>query len=295
MIPYNTKFWTYALDGLTCEWIDGFIPIPSLNRIIEGAMRESRQNLGYNAHFWYPEKGGISEVPQAFASQLKNINKECEITKIDLKRKEIRLNGGQKERFDFLLSTIPLPQIPYLLGKIPEDILVSFKNLRWNSIFNLNLGLRRKLKNFRHWIYFPEKSFSFFRVGFPNNFSSYLTPSNKSSLYIEVSYSVNKPIDRDNIRLRIKEDLKRAGILASDERICLEDINDIKYAYPIYDNNYRQSREKILKFLIQNNIIPCGRYGSWRYMSMEDVILDGKDTAGKFLLNTGSRKLLKKL
>lgn len=116
-----------------------------------------------------------------------------------------------------------------------------------------------------------------------NSFTFYLAPANKSSLYAEVSYSVNKPIDRDNILLRIKEDLKRAGILTSDERICLEDTNDIKYAYPIYDNNYRQSRKKILEFLIQNNVIPCGRYGSWRYMSMEDVILDGKDAAERIL------------
>jgi len=28
-----------------------------------------------------------------------------------------------------------------------------------------------------------------------------------------------------------------------------------------------------------NNIIPCGRYGSWRYFSMEDAILDGKQVA----------------
>ena len=49
MIPYNTKFWTVPLDELTCEWIDGFIPVPTLNQIIECTIKESRQNLGYNA------------------------------------------------------------------------------------------------------------------------------------------------------------------------------------------------------------------------------------------------------
>jgi len=72
-------------------------------------------------------------------------------------------------------------------------------------------------------------------------------------------------------------------VLTPADRICLEDINDIKYGYPVYDNNYRRSREGILKFLVGNNIIPCGRYGSWRYMSMEDVILDGKIVADKLL------------
>ncbi|GAH75681.1 unnamed protein product, partial [marine sediment metagenome] len=218
MRPYNTKFWTVSLDELTCEWIDGFIPVPTLNQVIEGTIEESKQNLGYNAFFWYPEKGGISEVARAFANQIKNIIKECKITKIDLKRKEISFNGNQKEKFDFLVSTVPLPEILGMLGKAPEDILTSFKKLRWNSIFNLNLGIEKRLKFFQHWVYFPEKNFSFFRVGFPHNFSSFLTPSDKSSLYIEVSYSVNKPIDKNNIILRIKEDLRKAGILTLDEQ-----------------------------------------------------------------------------
>ena len=279
MVPYNTKFWTVPLKDLTCEWIDGFIPIPTLKQIIEGTVKESRKNLGYNAFFWYPKKGGISEISKALAGQIKNIFKECEITKIDLIRKEIRFNGKQKERFDFLISTIPLPEMPRVLDRFPRDITGPFKSLRWNSIFNLNLGIKRKLNNSWHWIYFPRKNFCFFRIGFPSNFSSYLSPSDKSSIYVEVSYSADKPINRDNIVWRIKKDLKRAGILNQEDQICLEDINDIKYGYPIYDVKYQQSKEKILQFLAKNNIISCGRYGSWRYMSMEDVILDGKRVA----------------
>jgi UDP-galactopyranose mutase len=270
------------LDKLTCEWIDGFIPIPTLGQIIEGTIKESRQNLGYNAFFWYPEKGGISTISQAFAGQIMNIFKGCKITKIDLNKKEIKINGKQKERFDFLISTIPLPEIRYLLCNLPEHIASAFKNLKWNSIFNLNIGIDRELDNSWHWIYFPEKEFSFFRVGFPHNFSSSLVPPNKSSLYVEVSYSENKPIDKSNIITRIKKDLGKAGILNQCDRICVEDINDIKYGYPIYDKNYQQARGKILKYLYQNSIIPCGRYGSWQYFSMGDTILDGKRIAGLF-------------
>ena len=281
MIPYNTKFWTMPLDDLTCEWINGLIPVPTLDQIVKGTIKESRQNLGYNAFFWYPEKGGISEVAEAFLSQIKNIFKDCKITKIDLKRKEITLNGGEKEKFDALISTIPLPEMLNLLSRMPKDVLTDFKNLKWNSILNLNLGIDRRLNNTPHWIYFPESNFCFFRVGFPHNFSSYLTPLDKSSLYVEVSYSAAKPIDKSNIVSCIKRDLEKADIITQTDQICLEDVNDIKYGYPIYDSNYRQSRKKILKFLAQNNIIPCGRYGSWRYLSMEGVILDGKDSARK--------------
>ena len=33
------------------------------------------------------------------------------------------------------------------------------------------------------------------------------------------------------------------------------------------------------KFLSTHNIISCGRYGSWRYLSMEDVITESKEIA----------------
>lgn len=164
---------------------------------------------------------------------------------------------------------MPLPEIPYLLHRIPEEILASFKNLRWNSIFNLNLGIKRRLNNSLHWIYFPEKNFCFFRIGFPHNFSPYLAPPDKSPLYVEVPYSAAKPIEENNIVLRIKEDLKKASIHTQVDQICLEDINDIKFGYPIYT---------------KNNIISCGRRDSWRYMSMEDVILDGKQMSDRLVV-----------
>jgi len=89
-------------------------------------------------------------------------------------------------------------------------------------------------------------------------------------------------MNKSEITARIKKDLRKAGILNKDDRICAEDINDIKYGYPIYDKNYRLSREKILNYLYQNSVIPCGRYGCWQYFSMGDAILDGKRIADFF-------------
>lgn len=282
MVPYNTKFWTVSPRELTCEWLDGFIPVPSLDQLIEGTIKESQEQFGYNLHFWYPKKGGINQLSLALADQTKHIYTNCSVTEIDLAKKEIKITSGNKERFDYLISTIPLPEMLRLIKGLPSDVISSFRRLRWNSIFNLNLGIERKNFDGRHWVYFPQKEICFFRIGFFNNFSPYSAPSGKSSLYIEVSYSEDRPIDKSNIMLRIQEDLKNIGMLTKNEQICIQDINDIKYGYPIYDKNYSVVRNKILKFLLKNNIIPCGRYGSWRYMSMEDVLLDGKNIAESY-------------
>jgi protoporphyrinogen oxidase len=283
MIPYNTKFWTLPPQELTCEWLDNFIPVPSLDQVIEGTIAESKRQFGYNAQFWYPERGGINRLPVALATSIKGIYTNCKILEIDLGRKEAKTASGDKEKFDYLISTIPLPEMRYLTKGIPVEVASMFRKLRWNSIFNLNLGIDRKDKFARHWVYFPQEKFCFFRVGFPHNFSSSLVPLNKSSLYIEVAYSKNRPIDKSKIVLQIKEQLRTVGILAKHDRICAQDINDIKYAYPIYDINYNQARKAILKYLSHKGILTCGRFGSWRYMCMEESMLDGMKIASILL------------
>ncbi len=283
MIPYNTKFWTLPPQELTCEWLDGFIPIPSLSQVLEGTIEESQRQFGYNAHFWYPRKGAINQLPLALAGEIKHIYTGCPACEINLVNKEVRFHSGAKEKFDLLISTIPLPEMPHLIKGMPKDIRTSFSKLKWNSIFNINFGIERKDSLRRHWVYFPQKDVCFFRVGFFHNFSSCLVPKDKMSLYVEASYSNDKPLDKKGIISRIKNDLKKAGIITAQDEICVQDINDIKYGYPIYDKNYFLSRREILNYLSENNIISAGRYGSWRYFSMEGAILDGRGAAKSVL------------
>ncbi len=281
MIPYNRKFWTIPLKKITCEWVNSFIPLPSLDQIIEGSMRESKRQFGYNVIFWYPKKGGINLLPLAFGERIKNIHTNCQITAINLKKRQIEIASGGRERFDYLVSSIPLPELPCLIKDIPRGVSLAFKKLRWTSIFNLNLGIDSNGFGGKHWTYFPQKEISFFRVGFPHNFSPSIIPQGKSSLYIEVAYSKSKPIAKSIIASRIIEDLKNVGMLTKNNKIYVQDRNDIKYAYPIYDQNYGPARTKILEYLMSNGIVSCGRYGSWSYMSMEESILDARAAVKK--------------
>lgn len=279
MIPYNEKFWTVPLNEMTFVWVDNFIPQPKPSEVIEGSLAENEYRFGYNATFWYPRKKGIGQLPQAFERQIRNISKNCSISAIDLKKKELNVQGKGKVKFDTLISTMPLPELAKIIRPLPGNIRAMFRKLRWNSIFNLNLGIEGGCQEGRHWIYFPHKEAVFFRAGFFHNFSDNIVPVGKSSIYTEVAYSKNRPIDKKKIIPRVINDLKACGILGKKNRVSVLDINDIKYGYPIYDKYYSQATQAIKKFLSANNIIACGRYGSWQYMSMEDAILDGKQAA----------------
>ncbi len=282
MTPYNCKFWTIPPEKLTCEWIDGFIPVPSLEQILTGTIEDSGELLGYNATFWYPEKGGIEEVALVLSKETKGkIHLSREAVRIDLRKKELKFKTGDKEKFNTIISTIPLPDLIKIIKPLPGEIRNKTKKLKFTSIFLLNLAINIDNISDKHWIYFPEDKFIFFRVGFPRNFSNFNTPRGYSSIYVEVAYSKYKPIDKSSIKKRIISDLIRAKIIPGQSVIEFEHPMDIKYGYVIYDKHYNETRRSILKFLEKNSIYSIGRFGGWRYMSMEDVILDGKKTAEK--------------
>lgn len=83
----------------------------------------------------------------------------------------------------------------------------------------------------------------------------------------------------------MREDLLKTGILGDKDQICAQDINEIHYGYPIYDLRYNRARSEITQYLTARDILPCGRYGSWRYFSMEDALLDGRRVAETFYKN----------
>ncbi|KPK96885.1 MAG: hypothetical protein AMJ95_11925 [Omnitrophica WOR_2 bacterium SM23_72] len=280
MVPYNRKFWTVEPKHLTCEWLDGFIPQPSLAQVIEGTIEESKRQFGYNARFWYPKEGGIQELARAFASGLKGIYTFHRAIKIDIKSKQVYFNHKLKQKYDILIFSLPLPELLHLVQGLPSSVVQALKGLKCTSIFNLNLGIGRPNLSDKHWVYFPDERLVFFRVGFPVNFAPQAAPKGTSSLYVEVAHSQGKPINKNTICGDIIRDLIRAGILDNSDKILAKDTNDIPYGYIIYDQERSKALARIRDFLRSNDIYGLGRYGTWSYMSMEDCLLDGKRVSG---------------
>ena len=275
MQPYNEKFWNRPARELTAEWTKEYVPRVNVKQVIDGAFTNKTGGIGYNCRFWYPEKGGIEQLPQALAAKIKNVNLNTRIRGVDIKNKKVWFENGKETAFDNLVSTIPLPELGRLLdGRLPARVKTAFSRLKFISIYNINLGIARENINDKHWIYFPEKKFSFFRVGFPTNFSANVAPQGSSSLYAEVSYSREKPLKKD-VETKVLSGLVEAGILNKEEKIIVRHINDIKYGYVVYDHDYRHSVDIITGFLRENGILCSGRFGRWQYMSMEDAVLDG--------------------
>ena len=218
MCPHAEKFWTVPAKELTTDWIDVRIPMPSLDEVVEGALTKQEKGFGPNAEFRYPVKSGISAITDAFVDHCANIHLNKDAINIDVNNKKIIFADGTIETFDTLISTIPIPEL-IRIANVPDHITKAAGKLRYNSILCINLGIDRDKINDNHWIYYPGSDVSFFRISLLHNFSPYMTPKGKSSISAEVSYSANRPVNKDKIVDTVVNDLIKAKVIRKDDRI----------------------------------------------------------------------------
>src|SRR6185436_17827223 len=107
----------------------------------------------------------------------------------------------------------------------------------------------------------PEPAFPFYRVGFPHAISPAMAPAGCSSLYAEVSYSDERPLDKGRAPARVIRGLKDMGILRASDKIAARFSADIPNAYVIYDRHRTAAVEEIQAYLLENKIISTGRWG----------------------------------
>jgi protoporphyrinogen oxidase len=277
--PYNEKLWTVPPDVLTAEWVAPFVPKPSVQEAVNGAFSDQTKKYGYNASFYYPKEGGIQALAFAFAKGLKDIRLNTSVNSIDLARKEAFLSTRETVSYDFLVNTTPLVHFLGMAAALPPQIEASVRTLRWSSVYDINLGVKRPRISDKHWIYFPERKYRFYRVGFPMNFTAHMTPPGCSSMYVEIAYVPGQPFNEAGAMKEAIRGLLDCGLLRSEEEIVTRSLIHIPVAYVTYDRNRTRSTEALLKFLASNRVYSIGRFGGWKYSYMEEAILEGKGTA----------------
>lgn len=282
LIPYSEKFWTVSPDQMTYEWTGNRVPQAKTRQVIRGAFVSKQTKVGSNATFEYPEDGsskGYGAIADALSREAIEINTDHRATNLDVAQRKITFSNGNTVSYEQLISTIPLPELVKICPQAPQEVVDASAKLRTNSILVVNLGIDRANISDKHWIHFPEKENSCFRLSFPHNLSSEVTPKGLSSISAEVAYSDDMPVDKDTITDRVIEDLKRVGVLKPGESIPVKTTYDIKYGYCIYDFERKQAVKTIHKWMKQHQIIPSGRYAMWAYFWSHEAMLSGRKAA----------------
>jgi protoporphyrinogen oxidase len=275
MEPYNTKIWGIHPSKMTTSFMGRFVPKPSLGQIFEGALKDLSAPMGYNANFIYPRQGGIEVLSRALANEVE-VHCDVSVTGVDPKRREVTLSDGQRVRYSKLITSMHLPALVSITQGVPATVKAASKKLRASSVLNVNFGIRGRDVSSKQWIYVPEAQFPFYRVGFYHNFSKALAPKGGSSVYAEISYNAQRPIDKAAAPARVRAGLIEMGILKKTDKIAATFVADIKNAYVIYDAHRDSSVAAIQDYYHRQGIASVGRWGNWEYASMEDALWQGE-------------------
>jgi protoporphyrinogen oxidase len=269
LFPYNEKLYACDLATLDVDSMGRFFPSADLTDIVRNMKQPD--NSSYNATFTYPE-GGAIEYVRAIASAVRPgaLALEEGLTRVDLARKVAHTAGarGSREiRFERLVSSVPFNRFAAMCG-LDHDPTV----WAWNKVLIYNLGFDAKGQKGVHWAYYPSRETSFYRVGWYDN----IFDTDRMSLYVELGFAKDAPIDAGAMRERVMADLKREGVVTG-QRIVAEHSVVLDPAYVHITGRSIVEHKRLAAILGEHGVWSLGRYGRWTYCAIEDNIVEARE------------------
>lgn len=263
LIPYNEKLYATDLDRLDEDAMGRFFPYADKEEIIRNFRK--KDNASYNGSFLYPRGGAIQYVK----ALERDVPSGC--ISLNERVKEVRLASHEVVtdrrtlRYDHLISTIPFVKLLEICGQEADRELFT-----WNKVLVFNLGFDGPSKDrSNHWIYYPEKKYCFYRVGYYSN----IIPADRMSLYVEVGFPSDAEVDTQAMFDRVLDDLRSAGVLTGQKLVSWHSV----LMDPAYVHVNRKGVEEVSRIkaaLALQDVYSIGRYGSWCYSSIEDNMLE---------------------
>ena len=264
LIPYNEKLYACDLGTLDKDAMGRFFPHADLTDIIRNM--KVADNATYNASFTYPE-GGAIEYVKAIASAVRKdgIALGEQLLSIDLARKVAKTS---KREFSFgrLVSSAPWNHLLAMTGTQTDASIWS-----WNKVLVFNFGFDRKGQRDVHWVYYPDRDVSFYRVGFYDN----IFDTARLSLYVEVGFAKDAVVDVPAVRARVLADLKKLGV-TNEHKLIAEHSVVMDPAYVHITERSIAEHRRIADELRKHGVHSIGRYGGWTYCSIEDNIVEAR-------------------
>ena len=294
MRPYNWKVWGYPLDRMSWNWVGERVAGVDLERIIENYVYcRDDVSWGPNNSFRFPRYGGTGSIWTTLASALsrEKMHLQEEVVKIDLDKRKIHTRSGTEVRYDYLISSMTLPQlckISNVAGTFPR-----VRDLAASSTHVVGMGIRGKPSEelrTKCWMYFPEDNCPFYRV---THFSHY-SPNNVPdidvswSLMAEVSETVFKRVHKDDIVRHVVQGCVNADLLTDPSQIDGVWYRHFHDTYPIPTIERDEVVVPILDFFENKGVFSRGRMGAWKYEvgNMDHSFMQGKECVDRILHGT---------
>ncbi len=296
MLPYNRKIWRTEPAAMGYQWIGERVPVTEVARLIKNIIyQQDDVSWGPNAQFDFPREGGTGAIWKALAARLpkSKLRLSSELQTIDPATRTLTFADGTVDRYDALISTIPLKALTRQCGL--ESLAARAGELRHTYVKVAGLAPRQPLPDHlkgKTWLYFPGPE-RFYRVTPFSQFADSLVPDprNWCSLLCEVSFEGEPEIsDADLIRDCVR-DLAESGVIDIDPSTLHTFMMNAPYGYPVATIERDTILNEVMAALESRDIYSRGRFGGWKYevANMDHSLMQGVEAVERILNGTPER------
>ncbi|GHU92126.1 O-antigen synthesis protein WbyH [Clostridia bacterium] len=183
---YTRKYWAEDAENLTTEWVGGRFANTDIRKILHGSYSEETGNDYYADTMNYPEAGGYECFLNNFPAREILYNKK--LVKLDVADKILAFSDGSEYQYEYLASSIPLPELVRITSET-EKLNTESQKLVATSMSLISVAFNKPDIAKYLWMYIYDEDISAARVYSPNLKSPNNAPKGCSSLQFEIYYN----------------------------------------------------------------------------------------------------------
>jgi protoporphyrinogen oxidase len=249
--PYNYKVWRRDLTKVPLSWLEGKLPMPSVEEIIFNNIYHIEEKAFVHSSFFYPRQGGSQFIADTLCAGL-DMRYGKKIQRLQKQGSHYLIDG---EMFDRIVFCGNIKQLPSLLADI-IDISNFSSDIEKLESHGTTAVFCEIEQNPYSWIYMPSSTHESHRIICTGNFS----PSNNAPGKMTGTIEFTDYISEEDI----KDNLSRIPL---SPRYITHHYE--KYTYPIQDKDTRHMITALKDVLADQGFYLCGRFAEWEYANMD--------------------------
>ena len=262
--PYNEKVWRCDLKEVSLDWLEGKLPMPTVQEIIYNNILQVKEKQFVHSTFYYEKNGGSQFLANRLAEGI-NIKYNSPITKIELQENKWKINDCLYDNVIFCGNIKWLPQI-LQSGVDLSTYTQQIDALKYHGTTSVFCEIDA---NPYSWIYLPSSAHQSHRIICTGNFAQSNNAEGKMTATIEFTDEISKEAIISNL-----------SKMPYNPQYLDHHYN--RYTYPIQDSSTREMINELKKHLTHRGFYMTGRFADWEYYNMDAAMGAAMDLC-KFL------------
>lgn len=303
--PYTEKLWGISPKLISTDWASQRISLLNLKDVLFRLFKLKKVTpRTYAKGYFYPKKG-IGQMFDIMSEEISGMGGKI-VLNAAVSRIQVNNNNVKSVCYtqhgvtrtidcDAVISTIPLTDLVKAFpGHLTQDVIQHTALLKFRSVRFLNILVDLPDISDNTWMYVSEGKYITTRIQEPKRRSPFSAPEGKTSVMLEIPCNENDEIwncPKESLLNRCLADLKELGIDIQEKVIdCFT--TSVTHGYPVYSLDYAMHRQKLFDFLDRyENLITCGRQGTFRYIFMDTAMEMGITAAQNLMLDNVCKKV----